>query len=282
MARRTVARDTPAVRVGPFAARRTGWARTAPRCAWARPVHPRRSCPFPRGPAVVIPTTATAPRRGAHPARSTDPTSWRNDPHGHQSPSTTRPGCTPAPTPPPSTRSTSTSRTASSSSSSARPAAASRPRCACSPGSRRSTAARIRIGDRDVTHMPPKDRDIAMVFQNYALYPHMSVADNMGFALKIAGIAKDEIAQARRGGREDARPRASTSTASRRRCPAASASASPWAARSCAQPAGLPDGRAAVQPRRQAPRADPHPDRRAAAPPRRSPPSTSPTTRSRP
>jgi multiple sugar transport system ATP-binding protein len=51
----------------------------------------------------------------------------------------------------------------------------------------------IRIGDRDVTHMPPKDRDIAMVFQNYALYPHMSVGDNMGFALKIAGMDKGEI-----------------------------------------------------------------------------------------
>jgi multiple sugar transport system ATP-binding protein len=50
----------------------------------------------------------------------------------------------------------------------------------------------ISIGERDVTHLPPKDRDIAMVFQNYALYPHMSVADNMGFALKMAGIAKDE------------------------------------------------------------------------------------------
>ena len=52
---------------------------------------------------------------------------------------------------------------------------------------------RILIGDRDVTHVPPKDRDIAMVFQNYALYPHMSVADNMGFALKIAGVNKVEI-----------------------------------------------------------------------------------------
>jgi multiple sugar transport system ATP-binding protein len=51
----------------------------------------------------------------------------------------------------------------------------------------------IRIGDRDVTHLPPKSRDIAMVFQNYALYPHMTVADNMGFALKIAGMKKDEI-----------------------------------------------------------------------------------------
>ena len=52
---------------------------------------------------------------------------------------------------------------------------------------------RILIGDRDVTNMQPKDRDIAMVFQSYALYPHMTVADNMGFALKIAGVPKDQI-----------------------------------------------------------------------------------------
>ncbi|MCB1297705.1 MAG: ATP-binding cassette domain-containing protein, partial [Microthrixaceae bacterium] len=52
----------------------------------------------------------------------------------------------------------------------------------------------IRIGDRDVTDVPPKDRDIAMVFQNYALYPHMTVAENMGFALKIAGVHKEERA----------------------------------------------------------------------------------------
>ncbi len=50
----------------------------------------------------------------------------------------------------------------------------------------------IYIGDRDVTNVAPKDRDIAMVFQSYALYPHMSVAENMGFALKIAGVAKEE------------------------------------------------------------------------------------------
>lgn len=52
---------------------------------------------------------------------------------------------------------------------------------------------RIFIGDKDVTTMQPKDRDIAMVFQNYALYPHMTVADNMGFALKIAGEDKATI-----------------------------------------------------------------------------------------
>jgi multiple sugar transport system ATP-binding protein len=55
------------------------------------------------------------------------------------------------------------------------------------------TQGAIFIGDRDVTDIPPKDRDIAMVFQNYALYPHMSVADNMGFALKIAGVPKNQI-----------------------------------------------------------------------------------------
>src|SRR5665811_2077105 len=52
---------------------------------------------------------------------------------------------------------------------------------------------RVLIGERDVTNVQPKDRDIAMVFQNYALYPHMSVADNMGFALKIASVPKADI-----------------------------------------------------------------------------------------
>ncbi|WP_156756537.1 ABC transporter ATP-binding protein, partial [Actinokineospora pegani] len=52
----------------------------------------------------------------------------------------------------------------------------------------------IRIGERDVTNVPPKGRDIAMVFQSYALYPHMTVAQNMGFALKLQGLPKVEIA----------------------------------------------------------------------------------------
>jgi multiple sugar transport system ATP-binding protein len=52
---------------------------------------------------------------------------------------------------------------------------------------------RILIGDRDVSDVAPSDRDIAMVFQTYALYPHMTVAENMGFALKIGGRPKDEI-----------------------------------------------------------------------------------------
>ncbi|MTD45013.1 sn-glycerol-3-phosphate ABC transporter ATP-binding protein UgpC [Conexibacter sp. W3-3-2] len=55
------------------------------------------------------------------------------------------------------------------------------------------TSGELRIGDEVVNGRAPKDRDIAMVFQNYALYPHMTVRDNMGFALKLAGVAKEEI-----------------------------------------------------------------------------------------
>ena len=55
------------------------------------------------------------------------------------------------------------------------------------------TSGRILIGEKDVTNLPPKDRDIAMVFQNYALYPHMTVKENLSFALKLRGFAKDEI-----------------------------------------------------------------------------------------
>ncbi len=54
------------------------------------------------------------------------------------------------------------------------------------------TSGEISIGDRVVNTLAPKDRDIAMVFQTYALYPHMTVADNMGFSLKLAGIPKQE------------------------------------------------------------------------------------------
>ena len=57
------------------------------------------------------------------------------------------------------------------------------------------TEGTISIGDRDVTTAQPKDRDIAMVFQSYALYPHMSVAKNIGYPLKLAKAPKDEIAR---------------------------------------------------------------------------------------
>jgi multiple sugar transport system ATP-binding protein len=55
------------------------------------------------------------------------------------------------------------------------------------------TAGEIAIGERVVNHVPPKERDVAMVFQNYALYPHMTVADNMAFSLKLRGARKGEI-----------------------------------------------------------------------------------------
>src|SRR5438309_9459524 len=63
------------------------------------------------------------------------------------------------------------------------------------------TGGEIVIGDRVVNRLEPKDRDIAMVFQNYALYPHMSVFENMAYGLKICGFARCEIgARVKRGG----------------------------------------------------------------------------------
>ena len=58
-----------------------------------------------------------------------------------------------------------------------------------------TTAGNISIGDRVVTDLPPRERDIAMVFQNYALYPHKTVFDNLAFPLKLRDVAKDEIEQ---------------------------------------------------------------------------------------
>ena len=57
------------------------------------------------------------------------------------------------------------------------------------------TSGDISIGDRIVSDLPPKDRDIAMVFQNYALYPHMTVEQNMAFSLKLKGVPKAEITE---------------------------------------------------------------------------------------
>ena len=91
----------------------------------------------------------------------------------------------------------------------------------------------IWIGDRDVTNLPPRDRDIAMVFQNYALYPHMTVAKNLGYGLKVRKTPKDEIERRvdEVAGCSGSR---SCSSAGPARSPAASASASRWAARSSA------------------------------------------------
>src|SRR5437660_7373883 len=55
------------------------------------------------------------------------------------------------------------------------------------------TGGEIRIGERIVNNVPPKERDVAMVFQNYALYPHMTVAANMAFSMKLRGAPQSEI-----------------------------------------------------------------------------------------
>ena len=94
----------------------------------------------------------------------------------------------------------------------------------------------IVIGNRTVTHLEPRDRDIAMVFQSYALYPHMSVYENIAFGLKNRGVRADVI------GVRCARPRPSwrsaiSSTEDHGSCPAANAGASRSAAPSSATPA---------------------------------------------
>jgi ABC-type sugar transport system ATPase subunit len=95
------------------------------------------------------------------------------------------------------------------------------------------TSGEIRIGERVVNRVPPKERDIAMVFQNYALYPHMTVAANMGFSLMLRGAPKGEIAQ-RVKVAADILGLTPCSTVIRASSPVASASAWPWAAPSCA------------------------------------------------
>jgi hypothetical protein len=113
------------------------------------------------------------------------------------------------------------------------------------------------------TTSPPKDRDIAMVFQNYALYPHMTVFDNMAFGLRCAKFPKAEIDQ--RGRRAAAHPRhraaARPQAAPALRRPAPARRHGP---RHRARTEGVPVRRAAVQPRRQAARADAHRDQEGA------------------
>ena len=93
----------------------------------------------------------------------------------------------------------------------------------------------VRIGDRVVNHVPSRDRDIAMVFQSYALYPHLTVYENIAF-----GLAPQEGAEGRDRPSASRTRRASLGleptarSASRATSPAGSGSASRWAARSCA------------------------------------------------
>ena len=128
------------------------------------------------------------------------------------------------------------------------------------------TEGEIAIGGRVVNRVPPKERDIAMVFQNYALYPHMTVRDNMSFALTLAKRPKQEIEahveQGRRHPGPRAVPRPLSAPALGRPAPARRDGP-----RDRARPAGVPVRRAAVEPRRQAARADAHRDQGAAPAP---------------
>ena len=115
---------------------------------------------------------------------------------------------------------------------------------------------------------PPQERDIAMVFQNYALYPHMTVRENLAYGLKLQKLPKAEWQPARRRGREDARARRAA------RPQAVGALGRPAAARrdgpgDRARAEGVPDGRAALEPRREAARVDARRAREAARAARR-------------
>ena len=125
------------------------------------------------------------------------------------------------------------------------------------------TGGDIAIGGDVVNDVPPKDRDIAMVFQNYALYPHMNVYENMSFGLKLKKHAQGRDRPAGQAGGPDprhhraARPQAQAALGR----PAPARRHGP---RHRARSQGVPVRRAAVQPRRQAARADAHRDQEGA------------------
>ena len=96
------------------------------------------------------------------------------------------------------------------------------------------SAGELRIGDRVVNELEPKDRDIAMVFQSYALYPHLTVRNNIAFALKLEKMPKAEINERVDEGGEDPRAHREPRSPTRRSCRVVSASGWPWAGRSSA------------------------------------------------
>ena len=92
-------------------------------------------------------------------------------------------------------------------------------------GLEQADGGRILIGGRDVTALPPSQRNIAMVFQSYALFPHLSVAENIVFGLKVRKVAPTSVARRLARVGRPARASPGCSTASRRSSPAASSSA---------------------------------------------------------
>ena len=127
------------------------------------------------------------------------------------------------------------------------------------------TSGNVMLDGQVINDLPPKDKDIAMVFQNYALYPHMDAAKNMGFALRMRGLPKEIDSRVREAARISASP--TRCTRSPARSPAANGSAWRWAARSCATHRRS-HGRAALEPRREAAGGDARGDRAAATRPR--------------
>ena len=97
-----------------------------------------------------------------------------------------------------------------------------------------ATSGRILIGERDVTHVLPKYRDVAMVFQSYALYPHMTIAENIGYPLKLRNVPQAEREAAVRERRGQGASRRASRPLSRASFPAASGSAWRWRAPWCA------------------------------------------------
>ena len=117
------------------------------------------------------------------------------------------------------------------------------------------SAGELRIGGKVVNHVAPRDRDIAMVFQSYALYPHMTVRENMAFALRLAKAAEGRDRPQGAGRRRHPRPHRAPRAQARQpvRRPAPARGDGP---RDRPRPQRVPDGRAALEPRRQAARAD--------------------------
>ena len=129
------------------------------------------------------------------------------------------------------------------------------------------SSGRILIDDKIVNELPPMDRDIAMVFQNYALYPHMSVYDNMAFGLKMRKFDRADIQEAGAGGGRNPRDPAIAEP----QAPAIVGRPAParrLGPRHRAPPPRLPVRRAAFEPRRQIARADPRRTQEAAQPAR--------------
>ena len=122
------------------------------------------------------------------------------------------------------------------------------------------SAGEVRIGDEVVNGLPPRDRDVAMVFQNYALYPHKSIYENLAFPLRLRKLSKsdDRRASPADGAGPRARGAAAAEAAS---ALGRTAPAGRDGARDDPRAAGVLDGRAAVEPRREAAHADARRDR---------------------